>query len=87
MAALDPGENAAVDGRGYEAAVPLDEDVVDGGFCDFAAMIEEEDFVVAGMDGCLQGIGVERTVGGFVEVYGLLRVGSFCGDEDAEGVA
>jgi hypothetical protein len=86
VAAVDAGEEAAVDGRGEEAAVFLDEDVVDGGFGDFVALIEKEDFVVAGLDCCLEGLRVEGAMGGFVEVHGVSRVGSFCGDADSEGL-
>ena len=49
-ATMDAGKYATVDGWGEEAAIFLDEEVVDGGLCDFVAVIEEEDFVVAGFD-------------------------------------
>src|SRR5580658_6630085 len=45
VAAVDAGEQPAFDGRREEAAGFLDEDVVDGGFGDFAAVVQEEDFV------------------------------------------
>jgi hypothetical protein len=86
VAALDAGEQAAVDWRGEEAAVFLYEDIVDGAFSYFAALIEEENIVVTGCDCGLEGFSVERAVGGFVEVHGIFGVRALSGDADAEGL-
>jgi hypothetical protein len=49
VAAMDAGEQAAVNGRSVEDAVLLNEDVVDGAFCDFIALIQEDHVVVSGL--------------------------------------
>jgi hypothetical protein len=85
MAAMDAGEQAAGDGRGEQAAVFLDEDVVDGGFSDFAAVIQEQHIVVAGCASGLEGLRVDGAMGGLVEVHGVGGVGALGGDADAEG--
>jgi hypothetical protein len=85
VAALDAREQTAVDRRREETTVFLNENVVDGAFGDFAALIQEEDVVVTGGDCGLEGFCVERAVGGFVEVRGVFGVGAVGGDADAEG--
>ena len=86
VAAVDAGEQAAIDWWRVEAAGFLDEDVVDGGFGDFVSLIDEEDFFVAGLDCGLVRLRIEGAMGGFVEVHRVLGVGSFRGNADAEGV-
>ena len=85
VAAVDAGEDAAIDGRREELAVFLDYKAVDGAFGDFAALIEEKDFVVTGLGCGVEGLRVERAMGGFVEVHGVLGIGEFGRDADAEG--
>jgi hypothetical protein len=85
VAALDAREQSAVDRRREETTVFLNENVVDGAFGDFAALIQEEDVVVTGGDCGLEGLGVQRAVGGFVEVHGIFGIGALSGNADAEG--
>lgn len=86
VTAVDAGEQAAGDGRREETAVFLREDVVDGPFSDFAALIQEQDIIIAGLVGGLEGVRVERAVCGFVEVHGVLRIDAAGGYADAEGM-
>jgi len=84
MAAVDAGEQAAGGGRGEQAAVFLDEDVVDSGFSDFATVIQEQHIVVGGCASGLEGLRIERAMGGLVEVHGVGGVSALGGDADAE---
>ena len=86
VAAVDAGEQAAIDWWRVEAAGFLDEDVVDGGFGDLAALVQEEDFVEAGLGCGLESIGIEGAMGGFVEVHRVRGIGVLGSDSDAEGV-
>lgn len=86
VAAVHAGKEAALDGWGEETAGFLDEDVVDGGLGDFAAVVQEEYVVVAGFNCGLEGLRVEGAMGGLVEVHGVAGVGALGGDADAEGV-
>jgi len=82
MTPVNPGEQAAVDGRRLESAVLFDEDVVDCGFGDLVALIQEEDVFMARFDRGLEGLRVERAVGGLVKIHGVLRVGALRGDAE-----
>ena len=68
---MDAGEQSALDGRREQAAVFLNEDVVDGAFGDFAAKVEKQHFVVARLGCGFEGFSVEGSVGGFVEEHGV----------------
>lgn len=76
MAALDAGQKSALDGRRDEQTIFLDEDVVDGAFGDFAAKVQEQDIVETRLDSGFEGFSVQRPVGCFVEVHGVLGVGA-----------
>jgi len=86
MAAVDAWEQAAGDGRRQETAGFFDKNVVHGGFGDFAAVIQEQDIVKTRRVGGLEGMRVQRAAGGFVEVHGVVGVGTVGGYADAEGM-
>ena len=86
VAAVDAGEQAAVNWRGNQASARFDKHVVDCALCNFPAPIEEENVIITGRDCRLEGFCVERAVGGFVEVHRISGIGALSGDADVEGL-
>lgn len=82
MAAVDAGENAAVEWGSEPAAGLLDEDVVDCAFSDLVARVQEEDVCEARGTGDGVGAVVKFAPRGLVEEEAIGGVGAMRCDTD-----
>ena len=76
VAALNTGEQAALDGWREQTTVFPDENVVDTGLSNLAAQIQKQDIVITSPDGGLEGFSVVGAVRGLVEEHGIPRIGA-----------
>ena len=67
-----PGQQAAGDGRGDELTIQFENEIADGEFGQFAALVPEQHIVEAGI--LFQGVFVDCAAGGFVEQENVVGV-------------
>lgn len=84
MLTTDAGEQAAGERRRAEAAVEIEKQIADAALGELVALVEEEAFVVAVVQGADEFAVVEGAAGGFVAEPGVAGVDALAGYADAE---